>query len=50
MYGAEKLCDMADLCEMDESLATAFVHSNARSERVKRLFDSNLASVLQINL
>jgi hypothetical protein len=32
---------------MDESLTTAFFQSNAYSERVKRFFDSNLASVLQ---
>jgi hypothetical protein len=32
---------------MDESLATTFVQSNARSERVKRLLDSNFASMLK---
>ena len=30
-----------------ESLTTAFVQLNSRSERVKRLLDSNLASILQ---
>ena len=35
------------MCEMDESLTTAFVQSNARSERVNRGINSNLASVLQ---
>jgi hypothetical protein len=47
IYVSEKLSHTADVCEMDESLTTAFVQLNARSERVKRLLDSNLASVLQ---
>ncbi len=28
MYGSEKLSDTADVCEMDESLKTAFVQLN----------------------
>ena len=47
MHGSEKLSNAAGLCKMDKSLTTAFVELSARSERVKRLLDSNLASVLQ---
>ena len=47
MYGSEKPSDTADVCEMDESLTTAFVQLNARSERVNRGLDSNL--VRQVN-
>ena len=47
IYVSEKLSDTADVCEMVESLTTAFVQLNARSERVKCLLDSNLAPVFQ---
>jgi hypothetical protein len=47
MRDSDELSNSADMCEMDESLATAFVQLNARSERVNRGIDSNLASVLQ---
>jgi hypothetical protein len=47
IYVSEELSHMADVCEMEESLTTAFLQLNAHLERVNRHLNSKFASILK---
>ncbi len=44
---SEELAYATDVCEMEQSLAAAFVQSNALSKRVNRGSHSNLLTILE---